>query len=447
MNKKFKRTIATITAAATMFAVGSFFSSCGGSSAEDKYLNLPDDPVIFWEYYEPEYSAYEPTVYFRVGATDCAWIYSKTPIDVTTAEITINDSYFYYYSYIEEAYNYETDCSEKDRLELFMEYNGADWEELYDLYGKNRNDYLEEINNWQARYDKVKDNISLYIYKICVSNTTKEVYNDPTKLSEYNQDLYNKGVLKLYAPENEDATAVTTATLNIGGKTITHEFGKYSNIKVDSLNMGVSFADEKYNAYVSFGVYKNDENASWNKRTDGAVGELFIIASSDEVAEEREWFDVTLKDITSLSDYITIEPTEVKYINTLGVGVSEEWDGSELTLKARNQIKEDIGAYAFAVYFNINSSHEIPSYAYYEACFNIALSVNGSDDDVFVGTSLPHETKYNGEYYAYMADGVDVFAREKAFGYGTLGDWSAHHDMEPYTTKTFWDKYLLNGSI
>jgi len=425
---------------------------------------LPDEPVIFWEYYHPDY--YDPQynqeldniVSFYPGAKG-AWIYSKTPIDVTNVEIKINDSYFYYYSYIEEVYNYGTDCSDVAKLELFMEYNGADWEELLSLYNNDKNKYSEEINNWQARYDAVKENVSCYIYQIKMRSIDKDSYNDIFEKGDFSkleknygsklENLYKSGVLKLYAPESEEVTTITTATLNINGKTLTHKFGEYSIISKDNANVGALIIGE-YVAGVSSRVLSN---AALCKEKGSVIGELFILVD-DEETKERNFFDVALKSVTVLnSDYITIEPIEVKYINTLGVAVSEEWDGSALTFKARNQTAEDSSAYAFAVYFNINLTRTMPSYAYLDAYLNVALSVDGMDGTTIAIYSLPQMENMSAEYYAYMVDNVDITAREEVLGYSAKSmsdaayNWESHSIWEGEPLESLWDHFVKTGSI
>jgi len=451
MINRLKKIISTITAAATMLAVGSAFASCGkNATTEDKYLNLPDEPIIFWKQYQNCYP--NTTTKFNSGNAPEGRIYSKTPIDVTTTKINLNDSFFYYASGLEEVYNYQTDSSEKAGVELFMEYNGADWEELLNLYNDDKDKYSEEIENWQTRYEAVKENISLYVYKIIIKTIDEVEYNAPTELSTYYKNLYDSGALKLYAPETDKATTLTTATFYIGDKVITHQFGEYSEKEnVDRrfvLNAGT------YNAGVSFKTYKEDGNTTFYRDGKSAMGELFIIVYSGEVAETREWFDVTLKNIVVLdNDFITIEPTEVKYISALGVSTSAEWDGGELTFKARNRTKEDVGDYAFAVYFNINSSHAISSYANVNIYLNVSLSVDGTEGDVFSSAQLPRFNQIGGEYYAYMVDGVDVLAREKVWGYGTkrmndaASNWENHIGWEAASVVTYWDDYAATGSF
>lgn len=458
MNKTLKRIIATITAGATMAAVASAFAACGeNTTAEDKYLNLPDEPVIFWEYdvsnyYYPQFGV--DYVDFNTAGliTGSAWIYSKTPIDVTDVEIKLEGSYFYYASGLDEVYNYQTDCSDSAGLELFMEYNGADWQELRDLYGKDKNEYSEEISNWQERYNAVKNNISLYVYSIVVCFIYEEMYNDPTKLEErgeYYANLYNDGALKLHAPETDEITTLTTATFYIGDKVIAHEFGEYSMLDIGDLNNDCAYsADGKYEAGISASAYTKDMNSGLFREADSAVLELYIrVSRLGGISETREWIDVALKDITVLSDdSITVEPLEIKYVNTLGVAVTEEWDGSERTLKARNRTAEDDTYYAFAVYYTINLPRAIPSYAQCNIWFNVTLSFNGIDDDTLAWIYLPDKLVYGAEYYSYIADDVDVLAREEVWGYSKSGDWESHYGWRREKESTFWDYYLVTGS-
>jgi len=457
MIKKLKRAIAAITAAAAVSVVSLNFSAC---QKEDKYLNLPDDPVIFWNHNENDYNS--DLVGFGT-LWDEAKLFSKTPIDLTDVEIKIDGAYYYYYTYLEEAYNYQTDTSEEDKLELFMEYNGVDWNELYTLRNKNTTDYNEVLNDWKNRYAAVANKISFYTYTIKMDTISEENYKKLMSGSEeeFNEaaknirdnfaSLYESGVIKIQEPETDEVSTLTTATFYIGDKIIKHEIGKYNMCERTDLTREFVHG-ERYSAYTSFYTYKKDDSAVWYRESDCIMGELLILVSGGEAEEKRNWIDVTFNGITVVDDeYLTIKPIEIKYENNLGVAVSEEWDGNEFTLKARNWTKDDDnngkGNFGFAVYFYIKSSRPIPSYSNYNVSLNVELSLDGGTGATFMQAFWPRLYATNCEYYAYVADGVDVLARENSgWGYRKIGDWSDHSDLAPKeSSKKLWDRFVEKG--
>ena len=64
-----------------------------------------------------------------------------------------------------------------------MEYNGADWQGLYDLwYEEGEGAYREVIEKWQAVYEEVKDEMTaLYGYRVEIVPIEEEFYQSITE--------------------------------------------------------------------------------------------------------------------------------------------------------------------------------------------------------------------------------------------------------------------------
>ena len=132
--------------------------------------NVPEEPIFVGNF-----AMAGRTTTDRIGT---AYVFSGTQISEMDIALLQND--FYYSATITEVENGPDDWSsaasgygasgsftdklsmeEMSRLELFMTYNGVDWQELSELYyeedGKDK--FLAELNTWWQRLNEVRDEI------------------------------------------------------------------------------------------------------------------------------------------------------------------------------------------------------------------------------------------------------------------------------------------------
>lgn len=91
--------------------------------AEEVILpSVPAEPLYFGDYRDGvSFDGREMRGYLILG----------TPIETDGVSVRVPGASFYYYSTVEEM---TPPKDERDELELFMEYNHADWQGLYDLW-------------------------------------------------------------------------------------------------------------------------------------------------------------------------------------------------------------------------------------------------------------------------------------------------------------------------
>ena len=250
--------------------------------------NVPEEPIFVGNF-----AMTGRTMSNHIGSV---YVFSGTEISDMDIALLQND--FYYSATVTKVENEPDDWSsaasgyggsgsftdklsmeEMSRLELFMEYNGVNWQELSELYyeedGKDK--FLAELNTWWQRLNEVRDEIpALYTYEIALAGLSEENYNAVTRdaakaledgiISKNQYENYISGKLKYYTPSQNGSDAVTQAELRIDGKTYSYEIGyiAYDDVFEERYAADETFTGILYNGLAegsdkAFGANINDD--------------------------------------------------------------------------------------------------------------------------------------------------------------------------------------------
>ena len=340
------------------------------ASNGDRIPNVPEEPIFVGNF-----AMAGRTTADRIGM---AYIFSGTKISEMDIALLQND--FYYSAAITKVENGPDDWSsgasgyggsegftdklsmeEMSRLELFMTYNGVNWQELSDLYyeedGKEK--FLAELNTWWQRLNEVRDEIpALYTYEITLAGLSEENYNALTRdaekaledgiISKNQYENYISGKLKYYTPSQNGGDAVTRAELQIDGKTYSYEIGY---IAYDDVFEERYAADETFSGLLYNGLAEGGDRA-FGANINGDVlfgedGRSFTLSFDvmyifgEQNASERELDELTLKKLELVTEGVgaSVQSIALKYITPLGVEATAAWDGkSEIAIPVRNQM-------------------------------------------------------------------------------------------------------------
>lgn len=429
--------------------------------AEEAILpTAPEDPVFYGDCrFRTELDAYFVSGYLFNGR-----YYEPSEIVVSLPE-----SFFYYETKVTLV---ETEPSETQRLELFMEYNHADWEGLSDLYKKEgEGAYLDTIAQWQAVYEEVKGRIpALYCYKVSLQDVTKEKYEaitgDPADvpsdvlISETEWAEFRAGIRHYFAPETDRAAELTDIRIDLGGASRDHTLGSLGRdmefterLEADPAFAGTAYLGEK-------AVLAASDEAEISLVDEDTIRTSYVVASYLEGGSEREFGEITLKEPEIGCDRlgVTAERIEVCFISLLGVESVVEWDGSsDLTIPVWNRVEGDGDYCRFCidVFLTREGLAREPFNYTYPAFLTAELPEGEATVYVrdWITNPLAGAESYYDQIYAAFEDGVDIFAREKSFGNEQkLGTPSyAWHSnglyrslYEPYR---FWEDYVTSKPL
>ena len=209
--------------------------------------NVPEEPVLIGNV-----ATSRVTEVSNIGS-----VFMFSGKEIGDMDIALLQNNFYYSATISEVENEIDDWSstssgyngiesftdrlsmeEMSRLELFMEYNGVDWQELSDLYYEEGGveNFLAELNTWWQKFNEIRDEVpEIYIYHIKLYCETEETYEAVTQdaakaledgiISQSEYENYISGRLKYYAPSQNGNSAVSQAELNIDGEKYIDDIG------------------------------------------------------------------------------------------------------------------------------------------------------------------------------------------------------------------------------
>ena len=458
--------------------------------------NVPEEPIFVGNF-----AMAGRTTTDRIGT---AYVFSGTQISEMDIALLQND--FYYSATIKEVENGLDDWSsaasgyggsggftdklsmeEMSRLELFMEYNGVDWQELSELYyeeeGADR--FLAELNTWWQRLNEVRDEIpALYTYEITLAGLSEENYNAVTRdaekaledgiISKNQYENYISGKLKYYTPSQNGGDAVTRAELQIDGKTYSYEIG-YIAYKDE---FGERFAtDETFSGYVYNGLAEGSDKAFGANINDdvlfGEDGKSFTLSFDvmyvfgEQNAAEREYGELTLENLELVTESIpgaSVQSIALKYITPLGVEATAAWDGkSEITIPVRNQMQGEDSC-RFSIQMTFACDEAVPYDADWGLYGFLSADIDGQTKTVFcasTGFGWPVArivSLYGRAYYAFAYEGVDIYSMANAIDFGTIGYNSPqnylHSDFSELIDdgafygegSPFWQEYVVENS-
>ena len=457
--------------------------------------NVPEEPIFVGNF-----AMAGRTTTDRIGT---AYVFSGTQISEMDIALLQND--FYYSATIKEVENGLDDWSsaasgyggsggftdklsmeEMSRLELFMTYNGVDWQELSELYyeeeGADR--FLAELNEWWQRLNEVRDEIpALYTYEITLAGLSEENYNAVTQdaakaledgiISKNQYENYLSGKLKYYAPSQDGKDAVTQAELQIDGKTYSYEIGSiaYDNVFEERYAADETFSGVLYNGLAegsdkAFGANINDDVLF------GADGKSFTLSFDvmyifgEQNAAERELDELTLKKLELVMEGVgaSVQSIALKYISPLGVEATAAWDGkSEITIPVRNQMQGEDSC-RFSIQMTFACDEAVPYDADWGLYGFLSADIDGQTRTVFcasTGFGWPVArivSLYGRAYYAFAYEGVDIYSMANAIDFGTIGYSSPQNYLQSDFSELiddgafygegspFWQEYVVENS-
>ena len=391
--------------------------------AEEAVLpTAPEEPVFYGDCrFRTELDAYSVSGYLFSGR-----YYEPSEIVVSLPE-----SFFYYETKVTLV---ETEPSETQQLELFMEYNHADWQGLYDLwYEEGEGAYREVLEQWQAVYEEVKDEIPpLYGYRLTVTEVEEWMYDavttDPAGAAGMGipSDLiepYLAGKMHYFAPEREQAERLTELVVRFGdGSEETYSFGSFygRNAFQERMDTG-SISGMSYMGKAGVFAASFAGIAAWEGST--VTTSVPVTAHLRSESEEPEYGEMTLEAIeTDLSPFpeLVRKGIRVRYTTLLGVETTVEWDvASPLTLPIWGN-KRGEGS-TVTLEFTYEAEVPLPDYCWEIESFlrfrvgeeSICIYLQDRVSNSFVDSLGEKDVS---AMYAAAADGVDIFARERILG-------------------------------
>ena len=420
--------------------------------------NVPEEPIFVGNF-----AMAGRTTTDRIGT---AYVFSGTQISEMDIALLQND--FYYSATIKEVENGLDDWSsaasgyggsggftdklsmeEMSRLELFMTYNGVDWQELSELYYEEGGveNFLAELNTWWQRLNEVRDEIpALYTYEITLAGLSEENYNAVTRdaekaledgiISKNQYENYISGKLKYYTPSQNGSDAVTQAELQIDGKTYSYEIG---SIAYDDVFEERYAADETFSGVLYNGLAEGSDKAFGANINDdvlfGADGKSFTLSFDvmyifgEQNAAERELDELTLKKLELVTESVgaSAQSIALKYISPLGVEATAAWDGkSEIAIPVRNQMQGEDSC-RFSIQMTFACEEAVPYDAYWRLYSFLSADIDGQTKTVFcasTGFGWPVArivSLYGRAYYAFAYEGVDIYSMANAIDFSTLG--------------------------
>ena len=407
--------------------------------AEEVILpSVPAEPVFYGDCrFRTELDAYSVSGYLFSGR-----YYEPSEIVVSLPE-----SFFYYETKVTLV---ETEPSETQQLELFMEYNHADWQGLYDLWREEgEGAYREVLEQWRAVYEEVKDEIPpLYGYRLTVTEVEEWMYDTVTTDPEgaagmgIPSDLiepYLAGKMHYFAPEREQAERLTELVVRFGdGSEATYSFGSFydRNAFQERMDTG-SISGMGYMGKAGVFAATFAEIAAWEGST--VTTSVPVTAHLRSESEEPEYGEMTLEAIeTDLSPFpeLVRKGIRVRYTTLLGVETTVEWDGaSPLTLPIWGN-KRGEGS-TVTPEFTYEAEVPLPDYCWEIESFlrfrvgeeSICIYLQDRVSNSFVDSLGEKDVS---AMYAAAADGVDIFARERILGNAEIttntpaDDWRFH---------------------
>ena len=391
--------------------------------AEEAVLpSVPAEPLYFGDYRDGvSFDGREMRGYLILG----------TPVGTDGVSVRVPGASFYYYSTFEEM---TPPKDERDELELFMEYNHADWQGLYDLwYEEGEGAYREVLEQWRAVYEEVKDEIPpLYGYRLTVTEVEEWMYDAVTTDPEgaagmgIPSDLiepYLAGKMHYFAPEREQAERLTELVVRFGdGSEETYSFGSFYGRNAFQERMdtgsisGMGYTGEEGVFAASFAGI-----AAWEGST--VTTSVPVTAHLRSESEEPEYGEMTLEAIeTDLSPFpeLVRKGIRVRYTTLLGVETTVEWDGaSPLTLPIWGN-KRGEGS-TVTLEFTYEAEVPLPDYCWEIESF-LRFRVGGESICIYLQDRVSNSfvdslgEKDVSAMYAAAADGVDIFARERILG-------------------------------
>lgn len=461
-----KRIIGRIPAVGLAMAAALPFSACKGgdepsatrdalsppAAEEAILLTVPEEPLYFGN--------------TRKTSGVLGYIVSGEELGAEKIIVTLPDNYFYYQCRVTPLTAIREGTT--DGLELFMEYNGADWQGLYDLwYEEGEGAYREVIEKWQAVYEEVKDEMTaLYGYRVEIVPIEEEFYQSITEdpeqaladryISQADYDDYRAGRLRYYAPASDEEKDLTELDVDSGDGAERYSFGVWpakdhfdERMEWDDTFVGKMNLDE-----IILGASVLGEQ-EWEGRDTVTINHMTCVHL--ETGGEREYGELTLKRYEcpeSQRHGLEIEKIEVRYISLLGVETAVEWDGnSDLTIPIWNYIEGDEDFCRFCIFVTLKGDFLKGS------DFNLYLEsflTLGFENKVFSihAVSSAYEPKMRGvrsqinEIYAEIVDGVDVGARERILGNTVMnrkspaGHFMSNEYERSYKVTTWWQRYV-----
>lgn len=424
--------------------------------------------------------------------------------EISDMDIALLQNNFYYSATISEVENEIDDWSstssgysgiesftdrlsmeEMSRLELFMEYNGVDWQELSDMYYEEGGveNFLAELNTWWQRFNEIRDEVpEIYIYHIKLYCETEETYEAVTQdaakaledgiISQSEYENYISGRLKYYAPSQNGNSAVTQAELNIDGEKYIYDIGYIAYKDV----FGERFAtDETFSGYVYNGLAEGSDKAfganTGNDVLFGEDGKSFTLSFDvmyifgEQNASEREFDELTLKKLELVTESVgaSVQSIAIKYISPLGVEATAAWDGeSDITIPVRNQMQGEDSC-RFSIQMTFACDEAVPYDADWGLYGFLSADIDGQTKTVFcasTGFGWPVArivSLYGRAYYAFAYEGVDIYSMANAIDFSTIGynspqnylqsDFSGYIDDAFYGEESpFWQEYVVENS-
>lgn len=462
-----KRIIGRIPAVGLAMAAALPFSACKGgdepsatrdalsppAAEEAILLTVPEEPLYFGN--------------TRKTSGVLGYIVSGEELGAEKIIVTLPDNYFYYQCRVTPLTAIREGTT--DGLELFMEYNGADWQGLYDLwYEEGPGAYAAAIEAWEELYYAVESEIPpLYCYEFQIQEVEEEAYRcvteDPEQaladqiLWQETYELYKAGNLRYYTPTSEEEKVLTKAEIDFGDRTEVYEFGGiYVKSYLDQRwEEDENFEGFAYSDDMTYIGVSNTGEEEWEGRDTVTINHMTCVHL--ETGGEREYGELTLKRYEcpeSQRHGLEIEKIEVRYISLLGVETAVEWDGnSDLTIPIWNYIEGDEDFCRFCIFVTLKGDFLKGS------DFNLYLEsflTLGFENKVFSihAVSSVYEPKMRGvrsqinEFYAEIVDGVDVGARERILGNTVMnrkspaGYFMSNEYERSYKVTTWWQRYV-----
>lgn len=462
-----KRIIGRIPAVGLAMAAALPFSACKGgdepsatrdalsppAAEEAILLTVPEEPLYFGN--------------TRKTSDVLGYIVSGEELGAEKIIVTLPDNYFYYQCRVTPLTAIREGTT--DGLELFMEYNGADWQGLYDLwYEEGPGAYAAAIEAWEELYYAVESEIPpLYCYEFQIQEVEEEAYRcvteDPEQaladqiLWQETYELYKAGNLRYYTPTSEEEKVLTKAEIDFGDRTEVYEFGGiYVKSYLDQRwEEDENFEGFAYSDDMTYIGVSNTGEEEWEGRDTVTINHMTCVHL--ETGGEREYGELALKryECPELQRHgLEIEKIEVRYISLLGVETAVEWDGnSDLTIPIWNYIEGDEDFCRFCIFVTLKGDFLKGN------DFNLYLEsflTLGFEDKVFSihAVSSVYEPKMRGvrsqinEIYAEIVDGVDVGARERILGNTVMnrkspaGYFMSNEYERSYKVTTWWQRYV-----
>lgn len=484
-----------------------FLTACqsGPKINEDGYLiasngyripNVPEEPVLVGNF-----AMAGQTTTDNIGSV---FVFSGK--EITDMDITLLQSNFYYSATISEIDSEQNDWSsaasgysgtesftdrlsmaEMSRLELFMEYNGVDWQALCDMYYEDGGEekFLSEMNAWWQRLNEIRDEVpAIYIYQISLSCLTEEKYEAVTQnaakaledgiITQNQYDNYISGALKYYAPSQSGQAVVTTAELNVDGEKYSYDIGyiAYNKVFEERYAIDDTFAGLMYNDITEGGdkVFGANINNDVLFGEDGKSFTVYFDAMylfGGENAIERAYSELTLEKLELVTESIpdvSVKNISIKYISMLGVETAVKWDGkSDITIPVRNQMQGE-DACRFSIQVTFECEEAMPYGAKWDVYGFLSANIDGQTRTVYcASTGIGWEVAdlcrlYGRAYYAFAFEGIDVYSMSKAIDFSVVNAHSPHNilisnlsQFTDYNTfygqeSQFWREYVVENS-